>query len=177
MPSVYARSASRSSEEVTGRVGHASVMDCRMARHGNYRRHTFTPEQDERVREGARKLVEQHGSQRRAAVVVGVSQQTLSKHLDGLPAGWRTAEGVARALGVAVKALVGIDEGERRVLRDIPGWETAEEKAVADRPELEWAIRQVGDIEPPEMPAPERINSDWIADLAYAFSKVLPRPK
>jgi len=95
------------------------------------RTHALDPAQDQRVREAVRRLVAEMGSQVAVSRRIAVSQQTISRHLAGVPAGKNLARAVAAATGVDLEVLV---DGRRRTRErpaygSLPGWPQAESDA------------------------------------------------
>ena len=93
------------------------------------------------MREATRKLVAEHGSQAKLAERLGddPGQQSISKHLNGTPAGVYFAERIASLLHVSVEDLLGRpttrDDG-RPTLDRIPGYAEVEAAARARAPYL-----------------------------------------
>lgn len=96
---------------------------------------SFSVEENARIREGARALLERAGSQAALAETLGVSQPTLSnfiraEHPTG--AGPRLGDAIARELGITLDEL---RTGQRRapagapIFGAIPGWAEAEAEA------------------------------------------------
>lgn len=100
---------------------------------GSFRRASLTPEEDERVRAATRSLVAECGSQARLAERLNndPGQQTISKHLNGTPAGIHFAERIAGLLRRDVDDLLGRDRPARAapILANAPGYEEAEAAA------------------------------------------------
>ena len=99
----------------------------------SHRQNALSPEEDERVREGARALLKQYPSQRQLAIAIDVGATTLSRHLAGFPAGPELAARIAAGLKRDVNDLLGRRSAhltEPR-LRDLPGWTEAEALARA----------------------------------------------
>ncbi len=76
------------------------------------RKHTpregaLEPSEDERVRVVVKRLVVEHGSQSAVARRVDVAPQTISRHLDGFPAGKAFAQKIAKLAGLHYETMIG----------------------------------------------------------------------
>lgn len=98
------------------------------------------------MRAAVRELVAELGSQSAAAKKIGLSQQTISRHLEGFPAGKRLAAAVATARGVPFAKLLGrvviYDQTTTPRFDNLPGWTDALARARLAFPRVtddEWA--------------------------------------
>jgi len=135
------------------------------------RENALEPDEDERVRVVVQQLVQEAGSQSAAARRIGMSQQTISRHLSGVPAGKNLAAKVAKAAGLGYRQLVRGDEVERSGaprFGNLNGWPEAE--AAARRryrhipPEAWEAVREWSGAS-----APERVTAEVVLSLATAW--------
>lgn len=137
------------------------------------------PEQDERVRVAVREILTDLRTQAAVAKRLGFSQQTVGRHLGGVPAGPQLAEAVARATGRTYDELVhGISRAESVLeepsLSTLPGWDAAEalaRKRFKHLPEHAWTA--VRGLRTAKAQMPRRLTPEWIGTIAGLWTSAL----
>lgn len=135
---------------------------------------TFTEQEIDRILEALRQAVASEGSQRRAAKVLGLTQQHISRllrtprHPQDRP-GVHIARRLAAYMGITEEELLTgqpPEVGPR--LRELPGWWEARQEAQKRLPVLRnsW-LDLVGEI---RHPRPPRLSADFLASLAMTWA-------
>lgn len=135
---------------------------------------SLKPEQQERVREGLRLVIKAEGSQKKAARVLEVSQQTVNGCASGTTEpGVTLATKVARAIGQSFEELVdGAPVNRPAVCRDLPGWEAAADEVIAMGAQRRGVVRRAGGLLAPLRP--DRVGPRFVLDMCTIWLSHAP---